>query len=118
MKKTLITLIIILSSLFSQTAYCYDDFYIYDYFILNEKGLNKEQLGKIIELQNIYHPKFNELRQKIYIEKLKIDLEMCKEKPNKNLIDESINLNMNYKKELKKLSNEFLQEYKKIKENI
>ena len=43
---------------------------------------------------------------------------MCKEKPNKNLIDESINLNMNYKKELKKLSNEFLQEYKKIKENI
>ena len=40
---------------------------------------------------------------------------MCKEKRNQKFIDESIQLNIEYNKELKKIANEFLREYNRIK---
>ena len=84
-------------------------------FLINEEGLTENQLQKIIELKTEYQPKFHELKQKINIEKIKIDIEMCKEKRNQKIIDEIIQLNIEYNKELKKIANEFLKEYNKIK---
>lgn len=111
MKKIAALLFIFSSFLFSY--YCpYDN---YDYFILNTEGLTEKQLQEIIKLKEKYQPKFHELKQKINIEKIKIDIEMCKEKRNQKLIDESIQLNIEYNKELKKIANEFLKEYNKIK---
>ncbi|KLI17417.1 hypothetical protein [Brachyspira hyodysenteriae] len=87
----------------------------YDYFIINAEGLTEKQLQKIIQLKDQYQPKFHELKQKIAIEKIKIDIEMCKEKRNQKIIDESIQLNIEYNKELKKIANDFLKEYNRIK---
>ena len=114
MKKifVLILLFALSSFLFSYHYHCD---YIYDYFLINEEGLTENQLQKIIELKTEYQPKFHELKQKINIEKIKIDIEMCKEKRNQKIIDESIQLNIEYNKELKKIANEFLKEYNKIK---
>ncbi|AEM20753.1 hypothetical protein Bint_0117 [Brachyspira intermedia PWS/A] len=112
MKKISALLLFIFSS-FLFSYYCpYDN---YDYFIINAEGLTEKQLQEIIKLKEKYQPKFHELKQKINIEKIKIDIEMCKEKRNQKIIDESIQLNIEYNKELKKIANEFFKEYNKIK---
>ena len=113
MKKIAALLCIFSSFLFSY--YCPYSNYHYDYFIINAEGLTEKQLQKIMQLKEKYQPKFHELKQKINIEKIKIDIEMCKEKRNQKIIDESIQLNIEYNKELKKIANEFLEEYNKIK---
>ena len=81
MKKIAALLFIFSSFLFSY--YCpYDN---YDYFIINAEGLTEKQLQEIIKLKEKYQPKFHELKQKISIEKIKIDIEMCKEKRNQKM---------------------------------
>lgn len=93
MKKIAALLFIFSSFLFSY--YCPYSNYHYDYFIINAEGLTEKQLQKIMQLKEKYQPKFHELKQKI-------NIEMCKEKRNQKIIDESIQLNIEYNKELKK----------------
>ncbi|WP_028328819.1 hypothetical protein [Brachyspira alvinipulli] len=121
--KRVITVIFIISilsvSLFAEEGYynnC-NESYSYGYFIYNEEGLSEEQLSQVIQLKSKYQPKIAELRKKIYLGKTKMNLEMSKKYPNRNLIDNSKILNMQYAKELQKLANEFLAEYNKIKNN-
>ncbi|WP_297245142.1 hypothetical protein [uncultured Brachyspira sp.] len=40
---------------------------------------------------------------------------MCKEKRNQKITDESMQLTIEYNKELKKIANDFFKEYNKIK---
>ena len=51
----------------------------------------------------------------MYLERTKINLEMSKKNPDELVINNSIKLNMQYAKELKKIASDFLQEYNKIK---
>lgn len=121
--KRVITVIFIISilsvSLFAKEGYynnC-NESYSYVYFIYNEEGLSEEQLSQVIQLKSKYQPKIAELRKKMYLEKTKMNLEMSKQYPNSNLIDNSKILNRQYAKELQKLANEFLAEYNIIKNN-
>ncbi|MEI0530114.1 hypothetical protein R4I97_00990 [Brachyspira pilosicoli] len=97
--------------------YCYDDgeVYNYGYFIYNSASLTKEQLAEITKLKTEYQPKISELKQKINTEKTKMRLEMLKENPDTEIINNSINLNIEYAKELQNVSNEFLAKYRAIK---
>lgn len=101
-------------SLFAESEYHYCT-EPYSYFIYNEASLTQEQLSQIIQLKNEYYPKISNLRKKIYLEKTKMNLEMSKKNPDELIINKTINLNMEYNKELKELANEFLQKYHKIK---
>ena len=97
--------------------YCYADgeVYNYGYFIYNSASLTKEQLAEITKLKTEYQPKISELKQKINTEKTKMRLEMLKENPDTEIINNSMNLNIEYAKELQNISNEFLAKYKAIK---
>lgn len=99
--------------------YCYDDgeVYNYGYFIYNSASLTKEQLAEITKLKTEYQPKISELKQKINAEKTKMRLEMLKENPNTEIINNSMNLNIEYAKELQNVSNEFLAKYRAIKDS-
>ena len=90
--------------------YCYDDgeVYNYGYFIYNSASLTKEQLAEITKLKTEYQPKISELKQKINTEK-------TKENPDTEIINNSMNLNIEYAKELQNVSNEFLAKYRAIK---
>lgn len=87
----------------------------YSYFIYNEDSLSQDQLSQIIKLKTEYQNKISELREKMYLEKVKMNLEMSN--PNTEAVNNSINLNRKYSKELKKIANEFLEKYKQIKAN-
>ena len=120
MKRVIMVLFItvILSiSLFAKSNdyYCTDE--PYTYFIYNEDSLTEKQLNEIIELKSEYQPKISELRKKMYLERTKINLEMSKKNPDELIINNSLKLNMEYAKELKKIANDFLQEYNEIKNN-
>ena len=99
--------------------YCYDDgeVYNYGYFIYNSASLTKEQLAEITKLKTEYQPKISELKQKINAEKTKMRLEMLKENPDTEIINNSMNLNIEYAKELQNISNEFLAKYRAIKDS-
>ena len=99
--------------------YCYDDgeVYNYGYFIYNSASLTKEQLAEITKLKTEYQPKISELKQKINTEKTKMRLEMLKENPDSEIINNSMNLNIEYAKELQNISNEFLAKYRAIKDS-
>ena len=99
--------------------YCYDDgeVYNYGYFIYNSASLTKEQLAEITKLKTEYQPKISELKQKINTEKTKMRLEMLKENPDTEIINNSMNLNIEYAKELQNISNEFLAKYRAIKDS-
>ena len=98
-----------------------DDYYCsqepYSYFIYNEASLTQEQLEKIIQLKTEYQPRIAELRNKMYLEKVKMNLEMSKKNPDALIINNSMKLNNEYSKEFRKIANEFLKEYNKIKNN-
>ncbi|CRF35460.1 hypothetical protein BRSU_2671 [Brachyspira suanatina] len=118
MKRIIMVLFItvILSiSLFAENYYCTDE--PYTYFIYNEDSLTEKQLNEIIVLKSEYQPKISELRKKMYLERTKINLEMSKKNPDELIINNSLKLNMEYAKELKKIANDFLQEYNEIKNN-
>ncbi|MEI0558224.1 hypothetical protein [Brachyspira intermedia] len=120
MKRIIMVLFItvILSvSLFaeSENYYCANE--PYTYFIYNEDSLTEKQLNEIMRLKDKYQPKISELRKKMYLERTKINLEMSKKNPDELIINNSIKLNMEYAKELKKIANDFLQEYNEIKNN-
>ena len=51
----------------------------------------------------------------MHFEKTKINLEMAKQNPNNSIINNSIKLNREYNKQLQTIANEFLSEYRKIK---
>ena len=53
----------------------------------------------------------------MYLERTKINLEMSKKNPDELVINNALKLNMEYAKELKKIANDFLQEYNEIKNN-
>lgn len=116
MKRFILVLFItvILSiSLFAEDYYCADE--PYTYFIYNEDSLTEKQLNEIMKLKDKYQPKISELRKKMYLERTKINLEMSKKNPDELVINNSLKLNMEYAKELKKIANDFLQEYNEIK---
>ncbi|MEI0701216.1 hypothetical protein [Brachyspira intermedia] len=120
MKRIIMVLFItvILSvSLFaeSENYYCANE--PYTYFIYNEDSLTEKQLNEIMRLKDKYQPIISELRKKMYLERTKINLEMSKKNPDELIINNSIKLNMEYAKELKKIANDFLQEYNEIKNN-
>lgn len=97
---------------------CYDgEVYNYGYFIYNSASLTKEQLAEITKLKTEYQPKISELKQKINTEKTKMRLEMLKENPDSEIINNSMNLNIEYAKELQNISNEFLAKYRAIKDS-
>lgn len=100
-------------SLFAENKEC---FYPnpYSYFIYNDDSISEEQLNKINQLKAEYQPKIFELKGKIYLEKTKMNLEMSKEKPNIDVINNSINMNKKYSKELEIMANDFLKKYKSI----
>ncbi|OEJ15164.1 hypothetical protein BFL38_12700 [Brachyspira hampsonii] len=104
-------------SLFAERKNYYSSNEPYTYFIYNEDSLTKEQLYKIMELKKEYQPKISELRKKMYLERNKIKLEMHKRNPDELIINNSINFNMEYAKELRKIANDFLQKYNEIKNN-
>ena len=100
--------------------YCYADgeVYNYGYFIYNSASLTKEQLAdEITKLKTEYQPKISELKQKINTEKTKMRLEMLKENPDTEIINNSMSLNIEYAKELQNISNEFLAKYRAIKDS-
>ena len=97
-------------------SYCDGETYNYGYFIYNSASLTKEQLAEITKLKTEYQPKISELKQKINTEKTKMRLEMLKENPDSEIINNSMNLNIEYAKELQNVSNEFLAKYRAIKE--
>lgn len=70
-----------------------------------------------MKLKEEYQPRFHSLKQKIYLEKTKMNLEMSKQNPDPNIISSSMNLNVQYSKKLQDLANEFLAEYNNIKNN-
>ncbi|MEI0610762.1 hypothetical protein [Brachyspira pilosicoli] len=107
------------SSYNKDNNYCYYDgeTYNYGYFIYNSASLTKEQLAEITKLKIEYQPKISELKQKINTEKTKMRLEMLKENPNTEIINNSMNLNIEYAKELQNVSNEFLAKYRAIKDS-
>ena len=76
-------------------SYCDGETYNYGYFIYNSASLTKEQLA----------------------EKTKMRLEMLKENPDSEIINNSMNLNIEYANELKNISNEFLAKYRAIKDS-
>ena len=81
--------------------YCYADGEVYNY--------------EITKLKTEYQPKISELKQKINTEKTKMRLEMLKENPDTEIINNSMSLNIEYAKELQNISNEFLAKYRAIK---
>lgn len=95
-------------------SYCDGETYNYGYFIYNSASLTKEQLAEITKLKTEYQPKISELKQKINTEKTKMRLEMLKENPDSEIINNSMNLNIEYAKELQNVSNEFLAKYRAI----
>lgn len=97
--------------------YCDGETYNYGYFIYNSASLTKEQLAEITKLKTEYQPKISELKQKINTEKTKMRLEMLKENPDTEIINNSMNLNIEYAKELQNVSNEFLAKYRAIKDS-
>ncbi|MEI0794455.1 hypothetical protein R4L75_00775 [Brachyspira pilosicoli] len=98
-------------------SYCDGETYNYGYFIYNSASLTKEQLVEITKLKTEYQPKISELKQKINTEKTKMRLEMLKENPDSEIINNSMNLNIEYAKELQNVSNEFLAKYRAIKDS-
>lgn len=98
-------------------SYCDGETYNYGYFIYNSASLTKEQLAEITKLKTEYQPKISELKQKINTEKTKMRLEMLKENPDSEIINNSMNLNIEYAKELQNISNEFLAKYRAIKDS-
>ena len=98
-------------------SYCDGEVYNYGYFIYNSASLTKEQLAEITKLKTEYQPKISELKQKINTEKTKMRLEMLKENPDSEIINNSMNLNIEYAKELQNISNEFLAKYRAIKDS-
>lgn len=98
-------------------SYCDGETYNYGYFIYNSVSLTKEQLAEITKLKTEYQPKISELKQKINTEKTKMRLEMLKENPDSEIINNSMNLNIEYAKELQNVSNEFLAKYRAIKDS-
>lgn len=120
MKRVILVLfitVILTISLFaeSENYYCADE--SYTYFIYNEDSLTEKQLNEIIALKSEYQPKISELRRKMYLERTKMNLEMSKKNPDELIINNSLKLNMEYAKKLKKIANDFLQEYNEIKNN-
>ncbi len=120
MKRVILVLfitVILTISLFaeSENYYCADE--SYTYFIYNEDSLTEKQLNEIIALKSEYQPKISELRKKMYLERTKMNLEMSKKNPDELIINNSLKLNMEYAKKLKKIANDFLQEYNEIKNN-
>ncbi|MEI0603583.1 hypothetical protein R4K55_05120 [Brachyspira alvinipulli] len=95
----------------------YDGTCSYEYFIYNDAGLTQEQLAEVMKLKEEYRPKFHDLKEKIYLEKTKMDLEMSKKNSDPNVISNSMNLNLQYSKELQNLADEFLAKYNNIKNN-
>ena len=95
----------------------YDGTCSYEYFIYNDAGLTQEQLAEVMKLKEEYRPKFHDLKEKIYLEKTKMDLEMSKKNSDPNVISNSMNLNLQYSKELQNLADEFLSKYNNIKNN-
>ena len=98
-------------------SYCDGETYNYGYFIYNSASLTKQQLAEITKLKTEYQPKISELKQKINTEKTKMRLEMLKENPDSEIINNSMNLNIEYANELKNISNEFLAKYRAIKDS-
>lgn len=98
-------------------SYCDGETYNYGYFIYNSASLTKDQLAEITKLKTEYQPKISELKQKINTEKTKMRLEMLKENPDSEIINNSMNLNIEYANELKNISNEFLAKYRAIKDS-
>ncbi|TXJ37325.1 hypothetical protein [Brachyspira pilosicoli] len=98
-------------------SYYDGEVYNYGYFIYNSASLTKEQLAEITKLKIEYQPKISELKQKINSEKAKMRLEMLKENPDTEIINNSMNLNIEYAKELQNVSNEFLAKYRAIKDS-
>lgn len=98
-------------------SYCDGETYNYGYFIYNSASLTKKQLAEITKLKTEYQPKISELKQKINTEKTKMRLEMLKENPDSEIINNSMNLNIEYAKELQNVSNEFLAKYRAIKDS-
>lgn len=98
-------------------SHCDGETYNYGYFIYNSASLTKEQLAEITKLKTEYQPKISELKQKINTEKTKMRLEMLKENPDSEIINNSMNLNIEYANELKNISNEFLAKYRAIKDS-
>lgn len=118
MKRIIIAafITVILSvSLFAEENKYYCSEEPYTYFIYNEDSLTQEQLSKIMQLKSKYQTKISELRKKMHFEKTKINLEMAKQNPNNSIINNSIKLNREYNKQLQTIANEFLSEYRKIK---
>lgn len=118
MKRVIMVLfiaVILSMSLFAEDYYCDNE--PYTYFIYNEDSLNEKQLNEIMKLKDKYQPKISALRKKMYLERTKINLEMSKKNPDELVINNSLKLNMEYAKELKKIANDFLQEYNEIKNN-
>ena len=95
----------------------YDGTCSYEYFIYNDAGLTQEQLAEVMKLKEEYRPKFHDLKEKIYLEKTKMYLEMSKKNSDPNVISNSMNLNLQYSKELQNLADEFLSKYNNIKNN-
>ena len=95
----------------------YDGSCNYEYFIYNEAGLTEAQLAEVMKLKEEYQPRFHSLKQKIYLEKTKMNLEMSKKNSDPNVISNSMNLNVQYSKELQDLADEFLVKYNNIKNN-
>ena len=95
----------------------YDGSCNYEYFIYNDAVLTQEQLAEVMKLKSAYQSRFHDLKEKIYLEKTKMNLEMSKQNPDPNIISSSMNLNVQYSKELQDLANEFLAEYNNIKNN-
>ena len=105
----------------------YDGSCNYEYFIYNDAVLTQEQLAEVMKLKSAYQSRFHDLKEKIYLEKIylekiylektKMNLEMSKQNPDPNIISSSMNLNVQYSKELQDLANEFLAEYNNIKNN-
>ena len=121
--KHILSIIFILSILSvpafakNNSSYCDGETYNYGYFIYNSASLTKEQLAEITKLKTEYQPKISELKQKINTEKTKMRLEMLKENPDSEIINNSMNLNIEYANELKNISNEFLAKYRAIKDS-
>ena len=95
----------------------YDGSCNYEYFIYNEAGLTEAQLSEVMKLKEKYQPRFHKIKKKIYLEKTKMNLEMSKKNSDPNVISNSMNLNVQYSKELQDLADEFLVKYNNIKNN-
>ncbi|WP_300369413.1 periplasmic heavy metal sensor [Brachyspira sp.] len=79
--------------------------------------LTQEQIDKIKTIEDKYYPQMDALRREIYNQTDNINVEMRKESPDKNVIDNAIDLRSKASADLQKLRTEYLLEIDKVYQN-